>query len=52
MLGLGSVARGSLDAELRAKRDGRSLTSYFSGRELPPSSAPASDAGNAEFSMT
>jgi N-methylhydantoinase B len=51
-LELDSAATESLRAELRATRDGRSLTSYFAGRELPPSSAPASDAGNAEFSMT
>jgi N-methylhydantoinase B/oxoprolinase/acetone carboxylase alpha subunit len=50
-LELDSAATESLRAELRAKRDGRSLTTYFSGRELPPSSAPVSDAGNAEFAM-
>jgi N-methylhydantoinase B len=51
-LELDSAATESLRAELRAKRDGRSLTSYFSGRELPPSPAPVSDAGNEEFAMT
>lgn len=38
-------------AELRAARGVRSLTEYFKGRELPPSSAPTSLAGNREFGL-
>ena len=41
----------ALRAQLRASRNGRSLTEYFSGRALPPSPAPASAAGNLEFGL-
>jgi N-methylhydantoinase B len=37
--------------ELRTRRDGSSLTAYFEGRPLPPSSSPASLAGNREFGL-
>jgi N-methylhydantoinase B/oxoprolinase/acetone carboxylase alpha subunit len=37
--------------ELRASRDGGSLTEFFRGRELPPSSSPASLAGNREHGL-
>jgi hypothetical protein len=37
-------------AELRANRDGRSLTEYFRDR-LIPYNAPVSIASNAEFGM-
>jgi N-methylhydantoinase B/oxoprolinase/acetone carboxylase alpha subunit len=40
-----------LRRELRAKRDGSSLTEYFASRELTPSSAPTSLAGNREFGI-
>ena len=42
----------TLRAELRAKRNGSSLTEYFANQPLPPSSSPASIAGNAEFGIT
>jgi len=38
-----------LRGELRAQRNGGSLTDYFSDRPLSPSSSPASSAGNREF---
>jgi N-methylhydantoinase B/oxoprolinase/acetone carboxylase alpha subunit len=40
-----------LRAELRAGREKKSLTEYFRGRELPPSSSPAAVAGNREFGL-
>jgi hypothetical protein len=39
-----------LRAELRASRDGGSLTDYFAG-VLPPSTKPVSVAGNAQFGI-
>ena len=42
----------TLRAELRAKRNGSSLTEYFANQPLRPSSSPASIAGNAEFGIT
>jgi N-methylhydantoinase B len=38
-------------AELRGRPNGSSLTDYFSGRALPPSSSPVSLAGNREFEL-
>jgi len=40
-----------LRAELRTKRNGSSLTDYFASRDLVPSSAPATAAGNRELGM-
>ncbi|MFN8187715.1 MAG: hydantoinase B/oxoprolinase family protein [Gaiellales bacterium] len=40
-----------LRAELRAARESGSLTEYFGGRQLPPSSSPAALAGNREFGL-
>ena len=45
----GSTER--LRAEIRASRDGLSLTTYYSSRGLSPASSPTSRAGNAEFGM-
>jgi N-methylhydantoinase B/oxoprolinase/acetone carboxylase alpha subunit len=45
-LAIDEAATEKLRGELRAKRKGSSLTEYFSGRPLQPSSAPASVAGN------
>ena len=50
-LEIDEAATERLRAELRAKQDGSSLTEWYAGRELPPASAPASAAGNAEFSL-
>jgi hypothetical protein len=44
-------ATAALRAELAARRNGSSLTAYFESRGLPPSSAPASHAGNGEFGI-
>src|SRR5581483_11440027 len=41
----------TLRAELRARRDGSSLTDYFAQRPAVPSSAPASLAANREFGI-
>jgi N-methylhydantoinase B len=41
----------ALRSRLRESRNGRSLTEYFEARGLPPSSAPATFAGNREFGM-
>jgi N-methylhydantoinase B len=38
-------------AELRELGEHRSLTTYFEGRELPPASAPVSDASNRQFGI-
>jgi N-methylhydantoinase B/oxoprolinase/acetone carboxylase alpha subunit len=51
-LELDAAATDALRDEIRAKRDGRSLTDYYAGRELPPSPSPVSVAGNAEFGMS
>jgi N-methylhydantoinase B/oxoprolinase/acetone carboxylase alpha subunit len=51
-LEIDGAATNALRTKLRAKRDTRSLTEYYSGRELPPSPSPVSVAGNAEFRMT
>ena len=39
----------ALRAELRESPRFSSLTDYFAGRELPPSSAPVSKASNEQF---
>jgi N-methylhydantoinase B/oxoprolinase/acetone carboxylase alpha subunit len=44
-------ATGKLRAELRAARNGSSLTDYFSERETVRASAPATVAGNREFAI-
>ena len=44
-------ATARLREELRRAPRGRSLTEYFAQRGLPPSSAPASVAGNGEFGL-
>jgi N-methylhydantoinase B/oxoprolinase/acetone carboxylase alpha subunit len=44
-------ATAALREELRGAPRGRSLTEYFAQRGLPPSSAPASAAGNGEFGL-
>ena len=44
-------ATDALRAKLRATRNGRSLTDYFAGRELPKVNPPASVAGNREFGI-
>jgi N-methylhydantoinase B/oxoprolinase/acetone carboxylase alpha subunit len=41
----------ALRAELRAGDAKRSLTAFFEGRELPPSSSPSALAGNEEFGL-
>ena len=51
-LAIDTEATERLRAAHSAKRDGRSLTEFFAGRELPPSSAPTSVAGNVEFGIT
>ncbi len=48
-LEIDAAATDALREELSARGDGRSLTGYYSGRELPPAPAPVSVAGNAEF---
>jgi len=50
-LEIDAPATDKLRGELRAHRDGSSLTAYFADRPLPPSSAPASVAGNLEFGI-
>jgi len=50
-LEIDAAATEALRAELRARRNGSSLTDYFSTRPLSPSSAPASSAGNREFGI-
>jgi N-methylhydantoinase B/oxoprolinase/acetone carboxylase alpha subunit len=47
-LEIDAAATEALRAELRAKRNGSSLTEYFAARPLVPSSAPTSVAGNRE----
>ena len=46
-----AAATERLRQELRARRNGSSLTEYFASRELTPSSAPTSLAGNREFGI-
>ncbi|HZO62228.1 MAG TPA: hypothetical protein VFB35_04540, partial [Gaiellaceae bacterium] len=48
-LEIDQAATAKLRAELASARNGSSLTEWYSGRELPPASAPVSVAGNAEF---
>ena len=50
-LEIDAAATERLREELRAKRNGSSLTEYFSARALPPSVAPVSIAGNAELGI-
>ncbi len=50
-LEIDAAATDALREELSARGDGRSLTGYYSGRELPPAPAPVSVAGNAEFGL-
>ncbi len=51
LLEVDPAATEKLRAELRAGRKGSSLTDYFANRELTPSSAPASRAGNRELGI-
>jgi N-methylhydantoinase B/oxoprolinase/acetone carboxylase alpha subunit len=50
-LEIDAAATGAKRAELRAARNGGSLTDYFASRGRPPSSSPASAAGNEEFGL-
>jgi N-methylhydantoinase B/oxoprolinase/acetone carboxylase alpha subunit len=50
-LAIDDAATEQLRGELRAKRNGSSLTEYFASRDAVPSSAPASAAGNREFDL-
>jgi N-methylhydantoinase B/oxoprolinase/acetone carboxylase alpha subunit len=50
-LEIDTAATEKLRGELRAKRNGSSLTEYFSTQPTMPSSAPASLAGNKQFSI-
>jgi N-methylhydantoinase B/oxoprolinase/acetone carboxylase alpha subunit len=49
-LEIDQAATEALRKELSAKGAG-SLTEFFRGRELPPSSSPSADAGNKEFGL-
>ena len=51
-LEIDAEATESLRAELRQSPQFSSLTDYFDGRGLPPSSAPVSKASNKEFGIT
>ena len=51
-LDIDETATDKLRAEMRAKGEAGSLTAYFDGRELPPASAPVSNASNASFEMS
>ena len=50
-LEIDAEATEALRAELRAGDVKRSLTGFFEGRELPPSSSPSALAGNREFGL-
>jgi N-methylhydantoinase B/oxoprolinase/acetone carboxylase alpha subunit len=50
-LEIDAEATDRLRTELRTKRNGSSLTEYFGARDLVPSSAPATAAGNREFQI-
>jgi N-methylhydantoinase B/oxoprolinase/acetone carboxylase alpha subunit len=50
-LEIDAAATDAKRAELRAARKGGSLTDYFASRGRPPSSSPASLAGNEEFGL-
>ena len=50
-LDIDAEATEALRAELRAGDAKRSLTGFFEGRELPPSSSPSALAGNREFGL-
>ena len=50
-LEIDAEATEALRTELRAENVERSLTGFFEGRELPPSSSPSALAGNREFGL-
>jgi N-methylhydantoinase B/oxoprolinase/acetone carboxylase alpha subunit len=50
-LEIDAAATERLRSELRSRRNGSSLTAYFSARALPPSSAPTSLAANRAFGI-
>ena len=50
-LEIDAEATEALRAELRAENVKRSLSGFFEGRELPPSSSPSALAGNREFGL-
>ena len=51
-LDIDEAATEKLRSQMRAKGEAGSLTAYFEGRELPPASAPVSNASNAAFEMS
>ena len=50
-LEIDTAATEQLRKDLAAQRKGSSLTEWYAGRELPPSSAPVSIAANADFGL-
>ena len=50
-LEINEEATAKLRQELQTAKNGSSLTEYFSGRDLTPSSAPTSLAGNRELGI-